>query len=325
MFRPLFAIFLVPLAAPAVSASAQTAGTRAEVPIRAVVLPDGVRRYSITLTIDGRPVQAQLDTGSTGLRVLKTNMTGTTASTSGPRVRYSYGSGVELVGTKVSATIELGGLAGVAPIERVETVECTDRKPECPATALSAADYLIGGNGVKGQGFVAIIGTGLRSDTVPNPLVVLGVRRWIVDLPRDGRTEGRLILNPTTDELARYRRFNLIGDSNQLAACLVRTDTAERICGPAMVDTGANGLRVQGGKSDEMWPRGTPATIVLGDAGGDASFAVTIARRDQATGMFAYPRRAGSDRTTLNLGLAPFFHWSILFDPQARKIGVAER
>jgi hypothetical protein len=74
-----------------------------------------------------------------------------------------------------------------------------------------------------------------------------------------------------------------------------------------------------------MWARGTPAAIVLGDASGNASFSVTIGRRDQASGMFAYPRRAGSDQTTLNLGLAPFFHWSILFDSEARKIGVAER
>jgi hypothetical protein len=321
----LYAIVLVSFAALAAPASAQTAGARAEVPIRAVVLPDGVRRYSITLTVDGRPIEAQLDTGSTGLRVLQTRVTGTVASARGPSVRYSYGSGVEFGGVKVSAPVGLGGLAGVVPIERVQTVSCTDRKPECPAAALSATDYRIGGNGIAGQGFLAIIGTGLRDDTVPNPLVALGAWRWIVELPRDGEAGGRLILNPSTDEVARYREFALLGDSNQLSACLVRTDNAKRICGPAMVDTGATGLRVLGGKADEMWPRGTAAAIVLGDAGGTASFPVTIGRRDQASGMFAYPRRAGSDVTTLNLGLAPFFHWSVLFDAAGRKIGVVER
>lgn len=326
MSRLLCAILLFAIAAPTTPASAQAAGARAEVPIRAVVLPDGIRRYSVRLTIDGQPIEAQLDTGSTGLRVLKTGLTGPAASARGTNVSYFYGSGVQLVGTKVPAAVGFPGLAAMpVPIERVETVECTERKPDCPAATLSVADYRIGGNGIAGQGFVAIIGTGLRRDTVPNPLVALGIGRWIVDLPREGETEGRLVLNPSTDEVARYRQFAVLGDSNQVSACLVRTDTAKRICGPAMVDTGASGLRVQGGKSDEMWPRGTPAAIALGDAGGTASFPVTIGRRDQASGMFAYPRRAGSDATTLNLGLAPFLHWSVLFDADARRIGVVDR
>lgn len=323
MSRSLFAILLFAGPTPA---TAQAAGDRAEVPIRAVVLPDGVRRYSVRLTIDGQPVEAQLDTGSTGLRVLKTGLTGPAASARGTGVSYFYGSGVQLVGKKVPAAVGLAGLPAMpVPIERVETVGCTERKPECPAASLSVTDYRIGGNGIAGQGFVAIIGTGLHGDSVPNPLVALGVRRWIVDLPREGEAEGRLVLNPRTDEVARYRQFAVLGDSNQLSACLVRTDTAKRICGPAMVDTGASGLRVQGGKADEMWPRGTPAAIALGDAGGTVSFPVTIGRRDQASGMFAYPRRAGSDTTTLNLGLAPFLHWSVLFDADARRIGVVDR
>lgn len=326
MSLSLRAILLLAAAVPAMPAPAQAADARVEIPIRTVVLPDGVRRYAIRLTIDGQPVEAQLDTGSTGLRVLQTGLTGGVASAGGARVRYSYGSGVQLIGRKVPAEIGLGALPVAAvPIERVETVECTKRKPDCPAATLPAGDFRIGGNGVAGQGFMAIIGTGLRSDTVPNPLVGLGARRWIVDLPRPGETEGKLILNPGTEEVERYRRFAVLGDSNQIVACLVRTDTGKRICGPAMVDTGANGLRVQGGKADEMWPRGTPAAIVLGDAGGAAAFPVTIGRRDQASGMFPYPRRADSDGTTLNLGLAPFFHWSILFDADARRIGVIDR
>jgi hypothetical protein len=92
-----------------------------------------------------------------------------------------------------------------------------------------------------------------------------------------------------------------------------------------MVDTGASGLRVQGGRPDEMWPNGSPAAIAIGDGDGTASFAVTIGRRDQASGMFAYPRRAGSDITTLNLGLAPFFRWSVMFDASRRRIGVLTR
>ena len=51
-----------------------------EVPIREVVLSDGVRRYAVTLTVDGVPIEAQLDTGSTGLRILAPALSGKAAS-----------------------------------------------------------------------------------------------------------------------------------------------------------------------------------------------------------------------------------------------------
>lgn len=308
------------LASPAVARPAPAA--RVAVPIREVVLPDGVRRYVLTLTIGGAPVEAQLDAGSTGLRVLAAALPGPAAK--GSAASYSYGSGIEFAGTRVDADVAIGALAGRVPVQRIDRVGCTKRVPDCPATRMSAADYRIGGDGQAGQGFTAIIGTGLHADPVGNPLVALGARRWIIELPHDGMP-GRLVINPDAAEVARYHQFAALGDSNQVAGCLVRTDTGQRICGPAMLDTGASGLRVQGGKSAEMWPQGTPAAIALGDGAGALSFPVVIGRREQASGMFAYPLREGSSAVTLNLGLAPFFHWSVLFDADARRIGVADR
>lgn len=300
---------------------------RTEVPIRAVVLPDGVRRYAVDLTIDGQAVAAQLDTGSTGLRVLRIGLPAAAAAERGTSVHYSYGSGVQLDGVKVPASVGfVGGPALAVPIQRVDAVQCVERRPDCSATRMAPADYRIGGDGLAGQGFVAIIGTGLHDDTVPNPLIAMGVHRWIVQLPRTGESEGRLILNPGAEELRAFHRYAVLGNSNQIAACIVRSDVPDRrLCGPAMVDTGASGLRIQGGRPGDIWPNGVPAAIVLGDGSGVASFPVVIGRRDQASGMFATPARAGSSGMTLNLGLAPFFHWSVLFDADAHEIGVSER
>lgn len=310
----------------AVPSDASPAGTptRAEVPIREVLLPDGVRRYAVSLTIDGQPVEAQLDTGSTGLRVLARGLPARGALARGPSVRYSYGSGVELRGAKIDAAITIGSVVGTVGIERVDTVDCTDRKPDCPASRLTAAQYAIGGDGLAGQGFDAIIGTGLHADTVANPLLALGVRRWIVELPT-ARHAGRLVMNPTDEEIATYREFAVLGDSNQVAACLVRIIDRKRICGPAMIDSGASGLRVQGASAADLWTNGTPAAIALGDGNSVADFPIVIGRRDQASGMFAEPYRPGSNQITINLGLAPFFHWSVLFDAATRRIGVADR
>jgi hypothetical protein len=297
-----------------------------EVPIREVVLSDGVRRYAVTLTVDGVPIEAQLDTGSTGLRILAPALTGKAASAPGMPVRYAYGSGVELQGRKVSAQIGFpSGVVGEVPFQRVEAVACVQRKPDCPATRVPAAAYRIGGDGLPGQGFMAIIGTGLHDDAVPNPLTALGVQRWIVELPRGPRQTGRLILNPSPEDTARFRSVRFIDGTNQVPACLIRRDAPARFCGPAMIDTGASGLRIQGAQADALWPNGTPAVISLGEDRDAAAFPVTIGLREQASGMFAAPYRGGSRTITLNLGLAPFFHWRVLFDAQARTLGVAER
>lgn len=322
-FLPMSAVLWIIASVPS-AASPPSAPVRTEIPIREVVLPDGVRRYAVSLTIDGQPVDAQLDTGSTGLRVLSRGLPAKAAAARGSSVHYSYGSGVELRGAKIDAALIIGSAAGTVAIERIDSVGCTEQKADCPAGQLTDAQYAIGGDGLAGQGFQAIIGTGLRADTVANPLLTLGVRRWIVELPQAGRA-GRLVLNPTDEEIARYRQFVVLGDSNEIAACLVRVADRKRICGPAMVDSGASGLRVQGASPTEMWTNGTPAAIALGDGKGVADFPVVIGRRDQASGMFAEPHRVGSTQVTLNLGLAPFFHWSVLFDAETRRIGVADR
>lgn len=314
---------LLPLLA--IAAPALADAPRAEVPIRAVVLPDGVRRYTVTVTIDGTAVEAGLDTGSTGLRVLKSGLSGAAAAASGETVRYGYGSGVRFEGARVRVALALPGVAAATvPIQRIDTVGCLPKRPDCPAARIDPARYRIMGDGAAGQGFAAILGIGLHSDTVPNPFAALGIHRWIVDLPRGPGETGRLILNPAADDIARYRQFAVLGDSNQVAGCLVRLDDNTRICAPAMIDSGASGLRVQGGKADAIWPSGTRAAIVVGDSAVSASFPVVIGRRDQASGMFAAPPRANGG-LSLSLGLAPYLHWSVLYDADTRRIGLADR
>lgn len=57
------ALLFLALAATASPALAQ----RAELPVREVDLPNGDRRFAVTLTIDGKAEEAGIDTGSTGV------------------------------------------------------------------------------------------------------------------------------------------------------------------------------------------------------------------------------------------------------------------
>ncbi len=313
-------VILSLLALMAVPARAQ----RVEVPIRPVVLSDGVRRYAITVVVDGKPVEVGLDTGSTGLRLLSAAMPDA-AARRGEGVRYRYGSGIEFVGTAVPVALSVGTLSKDAVrVQRIDMRSCLPHAQDCAPDKIARADFGIQGDGLPGEGFAGIMGIGLRADPVGNPLEALGARRWIVDLPRAGEARGRLVLNPSDDEVARYHQFAFITDTNQVAGCIVAADGSARLCAPTMVDTGASGLRVQGGTAKQLLPQGTPALLVLGDGKATASMPVTIGRRDQASGMRLYPARQPGE-LSLSFGIAPYLHWSIFYDAGARRIGVAER
>src|SRR5437764_12671749 len=81
------------------SASVSAAGLpRAEIPIREVDLSDGTRRYVVDLVVDGQPMVAGLDTGSTGLRILSRAFSGEAAKSRGRQVSYFYSSGTRFEG-----------------------------------------------------------------------------------------------------------------------------------------------------------------------------------------------------------------------------------
>lgn len=107
-----------------------------------------------------------------------------------------------------------------------------------------------------------------------------------------------------------------------MAGCLVGPALREKICGRAFFDSGAPGLRVLGGPRGTPWPDGTPAQIAFGDEKTVAAMPVVIGRRDQASGMFHV---AGASVARLSSGLAPYFHWSVLYDAAHRTIGVRPR
>ncbi|WP_380787365.1 hypothetical protein [Sphingomonas sp. R86521] len=291
---------------------------RAELPVRLVDLPNGDRRFSTTLTIDGRPVEVGIDTGSTGLRVLPRGL-GDQAADSGPRVAYSYGSGTAFEGRAVVANVAAGTIARPVTLMRITSVGCTARHPDCPVAHMDLPTYGIQGDGIPGQGFAAILGIRLERDAIDNPFEQLGVRRWIIDLPRTADAVGRIVLNPDDAELAGYARLAVDGDGTT-PGCLIGP---QKICGRAIFDTGASGLRVIRAAPFRPWPNDTAITVTVGTgATVTQGFAATTGRRDQATKLLYEP--GGAD-TRLSLGFAPYFRWSVLYDPEHHQIGVKTR
>lgn len=298
---------------------------RAELPIREIDLAGGTRRYAVTITVEGRSVEAGLDTGSTGLRILPRAIPAESGQR-GEHTHYSYSSGIGLDGHVARVAIGFGAVAGDVKAMRVEQVACDRPGAQCANAKLDMATFGIQGDGIPGQGFAAILGTNLKSDTVANPFEQLGIKRWIVELPQPGASKpGRLILNPTDDEVADYVRLKFINDdSSQLDGCLVGTSARGKICAATIFDSGAPGIRVLGMRG-APWPPGTAAQITLRDGSHHAEMPIVIGRRELGSGMFIQPGSEQRREPMLSLGIAPYFHWSVLYDAAEHRIGLRER
>ena len=209
-------LILAVIAVPSLAWAAETP-PRVAVPIHQTVLSDGAVRYWIPVTVGGNgPVKAMLDTGSFGLRILAQATPPDSYTTTGVQRTYAFQSGASLHGIIAEALVDIGGAAAQAPIpiQVVQSVDCVPAKPACPVSKVSARDYLIGGDGLAGEGFPAIIGLSLRSaGVVPaanNPLGLIGVRTWIITLPLPGdAAPGQIILNPGRAETARFKLFQM--------------------------------------------------------------------------------------------------------------------
>jgi hypothetical protein len=302
---------------------------RSEVPIKEVVLSDGTRRYTIPLTVAGHNVDAGLDTGSVGLRVLPDAAEG--AKPTGSDRVYSYGAGTELEGPEAKAVVAVGDVAAPIDIQAVRSIGCTRARQNCPASKLSPAQFGIQGDGLPGEGFRAIMGTGLGHADLPNPLGALGVRRWIVELPRPGEVgAGRLILNPSEQEVAGFVSLALTNkgrdrQADWLRACLSQASDSNPICAPTLIDTGAPGLQVVNERA-RPWVEGTAGRLIFQEADGASAAAIDFksGMRNQASHLtFTQDERVSGAR--IRSGLIAYFAYSVLYDADRGTIAFRAR
>lgn len=315
-------------------AHADTVLPRAEVPVREVDLSDGTRRYAVSVTVGSTTLDAGLDTGSTGLRILSWRLASGDTEAPGGNTQYHYGSGTQFEGPAAVAKVTIGGVSGDTPVMLIRKIECASDKPDCGAKKADPAHFGIQGDALPDQGFKAILGLNMAPNEVANPFVRMGVKRWIVELPRPGDpAPGKLILNPTDDEIAGFTRIHLIpgltertgGIHDALPACLVNKATQKQICGVGLMDTGAPGLRISASEPERAWPNDTPSQLVFGENGKAAqAMDFIVGRRDQASHLTT---EVSNDFpvTRLYLGLMPYFAFDVLYDATRDEIGLKPR
>lgn len=326
-------------AAPRAAADATAPSTaRIDVPITQMVLPNGDTRYSVPVSVgSGAPIEAELDTGSFGLRVLKAALKPDQYRATDNQRRYPFGSGARLNGFLAEAPLSVGPARTDRPMlfQVVESIDCMEEMPKCPVSRVKPEEYLIAGDGFPNKGYQAIIGISLRSPPMEavanNPLINIGQTAWIVILPRPGSSaQGHLIISPTPEDrkgfvtMSLERRGDGWGDQ-ALPGCLVDEQSKERTCGRTLVDSGAPGIRVNSDDSTEpsRWPLGRPGRIELGDA--KPPIAVPFTAGDDWSVRVSMRPRRDPDAPQLAVGTLPYFRYAILYDFKAGTMGFKPR
>lgn len=318
-----------------ISVPALAQAVRSEIPIKEQVLSNGARRYAVAITVGETEVTAGLDTGSSGLRVLPNVLKPTDVVASERKSSYSYGSGTKLDGVNSSAVVGIGGQRGKTTLQIISKVACTASKPQCPAARIPLTKYGIQGDGLPGEGFKAILGVAMTDADVASTFMGIGAKRWIIELPRpDERHAGRLILNPTANEIADFVMVPIMAEfSHQkgglhdaVNGCLVNQKTRASICGAVDLDTGMNGLRIlAAGELDKSWLGNDNAVLLFSDAAGKI-----LATEHLKLNMKNHASRITSvrqDRSTavIHSGLTAYFAYSVLYDPENGVIGLKPR
>ena len=298
-----------------------------DVPITQSRIRDGALRYGVWVKVGDRTVEAMLDTGSTGLRVLPSVLPGDPV---GVPTQTAFGSGSLLRGVKMRLPIAIGAKSGLATVEVVEDVDCVKEKPSCDVERLDHESYRIGGDGFSSEGYSAILGIGLpfRGTDVGNPLTALGVKSWIVDLPRPfAFADGHLILDPD----ASARDGFAVLDRNGFAdgdGCIKSAALTEPKCGSVLFDTGGPAVLVafDGVTAASLWEKGTTGAFSFksGDKTLDLDF-----RAGETGGLLAVgllpPEPKDPPGPFIQVGVEPYFTYDMLYDAAAHSIGLRKR
>jgi hypothetical protein len=144
-----------------------------------------------------------------------------------------------------------------------------------------------------------------------------------------------LILNPDPESLQGFQMFSLqalpsAGDGldggwvDALPGCLNDATNGEKICGPAILDTGSPGViaDLAGAPAAPLWSQDDQASMSFPADGSDPGFSF-IADRNPGTGLLREP--AQTNTTRLLDGFLPFFYFDVLYDAANGQIGLRPR
>ncbi len=302
------------------------------------VSSDGSKRFSVPIQIgDSLPVEALLDTGSSGLVILEGVVPDSAfASVTTTPVVYDYGGGLQLTGVFAYGVVTIGELATPDPIPIVLVTEigCTSASPDCSGSGQTPADATLFGP------YRAILGAGMRNDgTFGNPIVQLpGHPSFVVQAPAYGGDVGTLRIGPTAQELSTFTTYPLPttdggllangtpswNDDNGLPGCVHDVTSGMDYCEPVFLDCGACPTYIYwpSAVNDSVFAPGSRLQMTVGPGGaplGQYAFTVGPVPVPGIDEVELTPSTAGH----INVGTAVYFRYDVLWDQTDGLIGLA--
>jgi hypothetical protein len=114
------------------------------------------------------------------------------------------------------------------------------------------------------------------------------------------------------------------GMHDAIPGCLYNERSKQQFCGPTLLDSGAPGMNVINA-TGPVWPNDTPVTLAFVDGGKAVTgMKLLIGHRDQASHL-TYVPKPNAPGVRLQPGIAPYFGFSVLYDPGAGAIGLKPR
>jgi hypothetical protein len=304
------------------------------VPIRASATATSDFRLSVVLTINGVPVEAMLDTGSSGLRVFASAVADAGLPDSGVAASQKYNSGETYYGYIATADVGLAGQDMPGTAIQVVTAECepTDASADACATKPSFFSY------------PAIVGIGLRESESPpvrSPFASLsGLPSFTIHLNGSFGTSsddaGVLELGVSQQEYESFFQFQLPVEhastpdyflDDAVQSCVTDDTTRISWCEGTLFDTGDPNPYVETlDAGNYTLPDGTPMTAVVLALGGGCTFSSYAYAASAANENELQVRRlTGTTTVYNNLSLHAFYQYDVLYDQVLGRIGLRPR
>jgi hypothetical protein len=299
-------------------------------------------RFSVSIDVGASSLSVQLDTGSSGLRIIQgavpdsvfTHVTSTA-------ITYSYHSGLVIQGVVAYANVSLGSVHTAAPIPvmLIEEASCIASKPDCGAQGVPLSELTLFGP------YKAILGVGMRSsavsENVGSPIPQLeGEPAFVVMGPAYGGTEGTLRLRPLASQIAGLKTYDLplldggtplpngvpaYDDRFGLPACLDDKTSGVDYCVPAELDTGNPPVYIEwpahGDAGTTELPPGDDIDVTIGPSSSPLeqySFKVGATPKPGVDEVLV---ESATGAGFMNLGTVVFFRYDVYFDQAHGVVG----
>jgi Aspartyl protease/Protein of unknown function (DUF3443) len=303
------------------------------VPIHATATPSSGFRLSILLTVNGVPVEALLDTGSSGLRVFASAVADAGLPESGAAASQKYNSGETYYGYLATANIGLAGQQMQDAAIQVVTAECEPTDASADACVPNPSFF----------SFPAIVGVGLRESSSPpvrSPFASLaGLPSFTIHLNGSFGTSsddaGVLTLGISQQEYESFFQFQLPVELTSapdyfrdyaVQSCVMDETTGTPWCEWTLFDTGDPNPYVETlDAGPDTLPDGTPMTVAIFALDGGCAFSsygysATVSNENEFE-----VRRLTGGVVYNNLSMHAFYQYDVLYDQALGRIGLRLR